>query len=149
RDDAFRDDAARARTPGEGSQRIDWHAIAHLPCVAFYMGVKSLPRITQSLIGHGMDPAMPAAVVQWGTTPRQRTVVATVADIAAQAASAGIAAPAIVIIGRVVQMRQTISWFEQRPLFGQTVIVTRTRHQASILSARLAELGANVLEAPT
>src|SRR5690606_27002260 len=58
-------------------------------------------------------------------------------------------APAIVIIGRVVQMRQTISWFERRPLFGQTVIVTRTRHQASILSARLAELGANVLEAPT
>jgi len=148
REDAFRDEAARGRTPGEGS-RIDWAAIARLPCVAFYMGVKSLPRVTQSLIEHGMDPAIPAAVIQWGTTPRQRTVVATLTDIAQRAAEAGIGAPAIVIIGRVVQMRQTIGWFEKRPLFGQTIVVTRTRHQASALSARLAELGAQVLEAPT
>ena len=128
---------------------LDWTSIAKLPCIAFYMGVKSLPRICAKLIEHGMDPQMPAATIQWGTTPRQRTVVATVATLAQRVSEQNITAPAMTIIGRVVNLRETLKWFENRPLFGQTIVVTRTRHQASELSQRLEDLGAAVLEAPT
>jgi uroporphyrinogen III methyltransferase/synthase len=113
------------------------------------MGVKSLPRICAKLIEHGMSPDLPAATIRWGTTPRQRTVVSTVKDLATEVAKAGLKPPALTIIGRVVSLRDTLNWFERRPLFGQTVAVTRTRQQASDLSARLSELGAAVIEAPT
>jgi uroporphyrinogen III methyltransferase/synthase len=96
-----------------------------------------------------MDPATPAASIQWGTTPRQRTVVATVATLVAEIERAKITPPALTIIGRVVSLRDTLNWFEKRPLFGQTIVVTRTRHQASDLTRQLDALGAGVIEAPT
>jgi uroporphyrinogen III methyltransferase / synthase len=105
--------------------------------------------ICKRLIEHGMDQLMPAACIQWGTTAKQRTVVGTVADLAAKVTEAKLTPPAITIVGKVVGLRQTINWFETRPLFGQTVIVTRTRQQASDLSEKLEELGARVIEAPT
>jgi len=111
--------------------------------------VKSLPRIAEKLIANGKDPATPAATIQWGTTTRQRTCVATVATIAEAVKQAHITAPAITIVGKVVTMRDKLNWFESRPLFGQTVVVTRTRDQASELSRQLEALGANVIEAPT
>jgi uroporphyrinogen III methyltransferase/synthase len=113
------------------------------------MGVKSLPRICENLVAHGMDRNTPAATIRWGTTPRQRTVVGTVADIAQRVAHAKLAPPALTIIGKVVSLRETLNWFELRPLYGQTIVVTRTRDQASELSDRLMELGADVIEAPT
>lgn len=148
KEETYRDDEAKTRTAGAGSD-IDWAAIAKLPCLAFYMGVKSLPRICARLIEHGIDPATPAAIIQNGTLPNQRTVVATVGDLPTKLIEAGITPPALTIIGQVVTMRSTMNWFETRPLFGQTIIVTRTRDQASELSSKLEELGANVLEAPT
>jgi uroporphyrinogen III methyltransferase / synthase len=144
----YQDPQAQQRGGGEASD-IEWSAIARLPCVAFYMGIKSLPRICRSLIAHGMSPEMPAASIQWGTTPRQRTVTGTVADLPQRVEEAGITPPALTIIGRVVSLREMLNWFERRPLFGQTVVVTRTRQQASDLSSRLRELGARVIEAPT
>jgi uroporphyrinogen III methyltransferase/synthase len=128
---------------------IDWGALAKLPCIAFYMGVKALPVICKRLMEHGMDGGMPAACIQWGTTAKQRTVVGTVSDLAEKVAEAKLTPPAITIVGRVVQLRETINWFESRPLFGQTIVVTRTRQQASELSQKLEELGARVIEAPT
>jgi uroporphyrinogen III methyltransferase/synthase len=113
------------------------------------MGVKSLPRICQKLIENGMKPDTNAATIQWGTTPRQRTVAGTITDLPQRVAEAGITAPAITIVGKVVSLRPVMNWFETRPLFGQTVVVTRTRHQASDLSEKLLELGANVIEVPT
>ena len=148
KEESYKDDEARLRQPGSASD-LDWTALARLPCLAFYMGVKSLPRICQKLIEHGMDPAMPAATIRWGTTPRQGTVTGTVSDLPARVAEAGLTAPAMTIVGRVVLLRPTLNWFETRPLFGQTIVVTRTRHQASELSTRLTDLGANVIEAPT
>jgi uroporphyrinogen III methyltransferase/synthase len=145
----YREADSRERKPAEGSSDLDWSAIAKLPCIAFYMGVKSLPRITAKLIEHGMNPATPAASIQWGTTPRQRTVVATVATLAQMVEEARITPPALTIIGRVVSLRDTMNWFENKPLFGQTIVVTRTRHQASDLSRQLDALGAGVIEAPT
>ncbi len=117
--------------------------------MAFYMGVKALPGICRKLIENGMRPDMPAASIQWGTTTRQRTVAGTISDLPQRVADANLSPPAITIIGQVVQMRGILNWFEARPLFGQTVAVTRTRQQASNLSQRLEELGARVIEAPT
>jgi uroporphyrinogen III methyltransferase / synthase len=148
KEEAYRQTESLSRGPGAASD-LDWSALAKLPCLAFYMGVKSLPRICAKLIEHGMDPRMPAATIRWGTTPRQKTVTGTVSDLAARVAEAGLAPPAMTIIGRVVTLRDSMNWFESRPLFGQTIVVTRTRQQAGELSARLIELGANVIEAPT
>jgi uroporphyrinogen III methyltransferase/synthase len=128
---------------------IDWATVAKLPCMAFYMGVKALENIRDKLIANGKDPSTPAATIQWGTTPRQRTVVATLADLPEKIAAAGLGAPAITIVGEVVKLRPTLNWFETRPMFGQTVVVTRTRQQASELSDQLTSLGAAVIEAPT
>jgi uroporphyrinogen III methyltransferase/synthase len=135
-------------SPGAASD-IDWGAMAKLPCLAFYMGVKSLPRICEKLIGGGMASDMPAAIIQWGTTPRQKTVVGTIGDLAQRAAEAKIGSPALTIVGKVVGLRSTMNWFERRPLFGKTIVVTRSREQASELSQQLNELGANVIEEPT
>jgi uroporphyrinogen III methyltransferase/synthase len=137
------------RDDGEPAANIAWDAIAKLPCIAFYMGVKSLQRICARLIENGMSPQMPAATIQWGTMPQQRTVVSTLEKLAHDVAAAELAAPALTIIGKVVQLRETLAWVEKRPLFGQTIVVTRSRHQASEISAKLEELGAAVIEAPT
>src|SRR3954452_17208518 len=149
KEEEYQDPDRRGREPARGSSDIDWTSIANLPCLAFYMGVKSLPRICQKLIEHGMAPDTPAATIRWGTTPRQRTVVGMLADLPQRVAEAKLAPPALTIVGRVVTLRDTMNWFERRPLFGQTVVVTRTRQQASGLAERLRELGANVIEAPT
>jgi uroporphyrinogen III methyltransferase/synthase len=147
KEEEYRDTEAKQRKLGAGTD-MDWAAIARLPCLAFYMGVKSLPRICQKLIEHGMAPDTPAATIQWGTTPKQRTVVGTLNNLPERIAEAKITAPAMTIIGRVVSLRDTMNWFETRPLFGKTVVVTRAREQASELSTRLEALGARVIEAP-
>jgi uroporphyrinogen III methyltransferase/synthase len=149
KEEAYRDEQAKARGAAAGSSDIDWSAIARLPAVAFYMGVKSLPRITERLIANGKDPNTPAATVQWLATNRQRVVVGTVKDIYEKVTEAGISSPAITVVGKIVSLRPMMNWFERRPLFGKTVVVTRTRQQASELSDRLEELGADVIEAPT
>jgi uroporphyrinogen III methyltransferase/synthase len=149
KEEEYKESESRARDAAVGSSDLDWASIAKLPCIAFYMGVKALPRICEKLIAHGTSPDTPAATIQWATTPKQRTVVGTLRDIVQRVTEAKIGAPAITIIGRVVEMRQTINWFESRPLFGQTVVVTRTRQQASDLSMQLEALGARVIEAPT
>jgi uroporphyrinogen III methyltransferase/synthase len=132
-----------------GASDLDWDVLARESCLAFYMGVKSLPQICKRLIEHGMSGDTPAAAIRWGATPMQRTVVGTVATLPTLAARARLAPPAIIIVGKVVALRDAINWFEKRPLFGQTVAVTRTRQQASELGDRLGELGAHVIEAPT
>src|SRR6184192_111359 len=139
------------RDPSEKAlaSSIDWGALAKLPCIAFYMGVKALPVICKRLLEQGMDAAMPAACIQWGTTAKQRTVVGTIGDLDQKVAEAKLTPPAITIVGKVVGLRETLNWFERRPLFGQTIVVTRTRQQASDLSEKLEELGARVIEAPT
>jgi len=149
KEEIYKDEDAKSRKAATGSSDLDWSAIARLPCVAFYMGVKSLPRISSKLIENGMSPDTPAATIQWGTTPKQRTCVATIGTIAEAVKAARITAPAITIVGKVVTMRDTLNWFETRPLFGQTVVVTRTRDQASELSKKLEAQGANVIEAAT
>jgi uroporphyrinogen III methyltransferase/synthase len=95
-----------------------------------------------------MPGEIPAAAIQWATHPRQRTVVATLETIAAKAAEQNITAPVITVIGWSVVLRDELNWFEQRPLFGKRIVVTRATQQAPILSEKLRELGADAIEMP-
>ena len=128
---------------------LNWPALAGMDTVVFYMGVGNLRNLAARLIAAGKPADTPCAVVERASTLRQRTVTGTLGEIAAVAQRAGVRPPALTIVGRVVELRPHVKWFEDLPLFGQTVLVTRTRKQASELSAALAELGATVIEAPT
>ncbi len=117
--------------------------------LVFLMGVKNLSIIVERLIRHGRDPETPAALIRWGTTTRQKTVTGTLQTIIRKAEEAALTPPAILVVGKVVELRNTLNWFEQRPLFGKTMVITRTREGASGLVERLADLGAECLEFPT
>jgi uroporphyrinogen III methyltransferase/synthase len=130
--------------------RVNYEALAKLDgTLVFYMGVKSLPVITGKLMAAGMAGGTPVAVIRWGTRADQQTVVGTLETIAGEVQRAGIRAPAITVVGKVVSLRPGLNWFEERPLFGRRVVVTRSRQQASVLAEKLAGLGAQVIEAPT
>ena len=113
------------------------------------MGVKNLPTLSESLIRAGRDAHTPAALVRWGTTPEQTTLVGVLGNIAEKARQHRIKPPAILVVGEVVGMRDKLNWFENLPLFGRRVMVTRTREQASELTRALTALGAGVVECPT
>ena len=112
------------------------------------MGVRALPRIAEQLVAGGRAADEPVAVVERGTLPGQRTLLATLADVGERAVAEKIRAPAIALVGPVAELREQLAWLERRPLHGRTIAVTRARPQASALAARLRELGAAVVEAP-
>ena len=135
--------------PGRPSSAIDWSALARFPgTLVFYMGVRSLPTIAERLMAEGRPADEPVAVVERGTLPGQRTLLATLEDVAQRAQQDQIRAPAITLVGAVARLREQLAWLEARPLHGRTVAVTRARAQASALAARLRTLGAAVVEAP-
>jgi uroporphyrinogen III methyltransferase / synthase len=135
--------------PAKADSALDWPALAAFPgTLVFYMGVRALARIAERLVAAGRPADEPAAVVERGTLPGQRTLLATLADVAARAAAERIRAPAITVVGPVARLGEQLAWLERRPLHGRTVAVTRARPQASALAARLRELGAAVVEAP-
>ena len=135
--------------PAKPHTQTNWSALARSGgTIVLYMGVKTLPAITRALIDGGMPPEVPAAAIQWGTHPKQRTVVATLETIADKAADENIASPSIIVIGWSVVLRDELNWFEQRPLFGKRIVVTRATQQAHTLSEKLRELGADVIEMP-
>lgn len=136
--------------PTKESSNIDWQKLATgVGTLVVYMGIKNLPEITAKLIKYGRDPKTPVAVVRWASTPQQRSVVGTLETIVEVVAKAGIKPPALIIVGEVVSLRETIDWYEKRALFGQRIMVTRTREQASDLVAGLEEYGADCLEYST
>jgi uroporphyrinogen III methyltransferase/synthase len=135
--------------PTKPESALDWPALAAFPgTLVLYMGVRNLARIAEQLVAGGRPLAEPVAVVERGTLPGQRTVTGTLADIAARVAEAGLKPPAITLVGPVALLRERLAWLERRPLHGRSVVVTRARAQASELAARLAALGAHVVEAP-
>ncbi len=136
--------------PTKEASNIDWPALARgIGTLVFFMGVKNLPNIVRELTSNGRSPQTPAALVRWGTTPAQATVSGTLADIVDKVKQAGLAAPAIIVVGEVVGLREKLAWFERRPLMGRRIVVTRSREQASDLVRALSELGAECLECPT
>ncbi len=135
--------------PAKPETALDWEALARFPgTLVLYMGVKNLPLIAERLAAAGRDPAEPAAAIERGTLDGQRTVTATLAELPAAVAEAGLGAPAILLFGSVAARRDSIAWIERRPLWGRTVVVTRARAQASGLAATLRDLGAEVVELP-
>jgi uroporphyrinogen III methyltransferase/synthase len=135
--------------PARDATGTDWGALARAGgTIVLYMGVQTLPRIVDALVAGGLSGDTPAAMVQWGTHPHQRTTLATLATLSDTVARERLSAPVITIIGGVVALRDEIAWFDKRPLFGKRIVVTRARSQAASLSERLAGAGAAVIEMP-
>ena len=129
---------------------LPWEALARQRgTLVFLMGMSQLPAIVAALTGHGLAAATPAAAVQHGTTGAQRTVVATLGTLESAVRRAGLGAPGVVVVGSVVELRKRIRWFEDRPLFGRRIVVTRPREQAGGLADALDAQGADVVLFPT
>ncbi len=135
--------------PEKAESAIDWGALARFPgTLVFYMGVKRLAENVAALIAGGRDPEEPAAAIERGTWPAQRTVSATLGTVAEAVARERIGAPALIVVGAVAARREELAWLERRPLHGRRIVVTRARAQASGLAATLRDLGAEAVELP-
>ena len=129
---------------------IDWDRLSlGSGTVVFYMGITSLRRNMQRMIEHGRSPLTPVALVRWATTAGQQVLTGTITDIADKAEGAGFKPPAVTIVGEVVSLRERLRWFDNRPLSGRRIIVTRAADQAGEFSAMMTSRGATVLECPT
>ena len=136
--------------PTKKDSNIAWDKLATgVGTIVVYMGIKNLESITEKVIKHGRDPQTPVAVVRWASTSEQRTVVGNLENIAEIVRKNNIKPPSLVIIGEVVNLRDTINWYEKRPLFSKRLVVTRTRDQASELVNMLENYGAECIEYPT
>jgi uroporphyrinogen III methyltransferase/synthase len=145
--------------PTKDVTQVDYDALAAFPgTLVLLMGVGRIGAIAGALQAAGRPASTPVAVVQWASTPRQRTVVASLDTVAERIAEAGLSSPAVIVVGDVAALHHQLAWFEgsgvdwvtdRRPLHGRRVLVPRTRQQASQLSARLRALGAEPVEAPT
>jgi uroporphyrinogen III methyltransferase/synthase len=125
------------------AEHVDWDAVARVGgTIVVLMGVGRIRRIAERLLAAGLPPETPAAAVRWGTRPEQHTIRATLATIADQP----LESPSVIVVGRVAAV--DVGWFERRPLFGRTVVVTRAQHQAAPLVGRLRALGADTVEVP-
>lgn len=128
----------------------DWSKLATATqTLVIFMGMRKLDSLMKLLIEHGRPADTPAAVVQWASLPKQRTVVGTVADIYERASKAGLQLPAITIVGEVVRLRESLRWFDTKALFGKRVLVTRAAQQTGSLSQLLRDEGAQPVLAPT
>lgn len=135
--------SAQRRGPG-----VDWAKISPTGTLVILMGLKQWPLISRRLLELGWPSSLPAAAIQWGSWAQQKTVRGTLATLAERVQQEKLGAPAIIIVGEVAGFGKKLDWFEKRPLFGKTILVTRARDQASVLTALLEEAGARVIESP-
>lgn len=136
--------------PAKEVSSINWKNLATATdTIVFLMGMENLGGIAENLQAHGRQPTTPVALVRWGTTVDQETLTGTLDTIVDLAAARQFGSPALIVVGEVVSLRPVLSWFEQKPLFGKRVVVTRSRAQASALSEALHEYGAEAMEFPT
>ncbi len=134
---------------GKPYSTIDWAGLAPATgTVVFFMGARRLRENLAHLVAAGRAPHTPAAIIEWGTLPRQRTVLGTLADLADRAEAARIWPPALVVVGAVAHLRDQLAWLERRPLFGRRVVVTRPRAEADPLLRALLAAGAEALPLP-
>jgi uroporphyrinogen III methyltransferase / synthase len=128
---------------------IDWEKYATLGAtLCIYMGLTKLDHITEQLLKAGMSPDTPVAVIMWATLPSQESCIGKLGTITKLVEKSEIKPPAMIIVGDVVRDAPKHSWFEQKPLFGKRIAITRTRQQSSELMHKLHQLGADVLELP-
>ena len=136
--------------PGDAdSLGIDYEALVRTHgTLIFLMGLSNLPAIMKGLLLAGIDPDLPAAVLERGTTARQKRVLATVSTLEQEAAGAQIQAPAIIVVGEVCRLADSFAWAEKRPLAGKKILLTRPKELISEMAVRLRRAGAEVLEMP-
>jgi len=135
--------------PSKEESNIPWDVLSDIGTVVFLMGVRNIGKNMRMLMKHGRSPDTPAAVITWGTYPSQATVTGTVGTIAGIVKKRkDITSPAVVVTGEVINLREVINWYEQKPLFGKRVLVTRARGQAESFAGLLGEMGADVIEFP-
>ena len=136
--------------PDKLTTGLEWPRLATSHgTLVFLMGMKNLSTIVANLIAEGRASTTPVAVIRWGTRASQRTVAGTLADIVGKAEAAKMEPPTVIVVGEVVRLRPQLNWFEQRPLFGKRVLMTRAKEQAAELAGLLAAYGAEPVEAPT
>ncbi len=135
--------------PGKNTSSVRWEQIATgVGTLVFLMGVENLSNIVHNLLMHGRSSETPCAVIRWGTLPDQQVVTGVLADIEDKVEKADLKPPAILVVGEVVRLRNELMWFENRPLFGRRIVVTRSREQASRLSSMIEEFGGQAIEIP-
>lgn len=136
--------------PDKPDSFLDWPALARFPgTLVFYMGISRLDQVVAALVLNGKPATTPVAVVERASTPAQRTVTTTLAELPSVAAREQFQAPALVVVGDVVSLRDEIAWFESRPLFGKTILVTRPRPQAADMVRQVEALGGEAVVLPT
>ncbi|HPM70191.1 MAG TPA: uroporphyrinogen-III C-methyltransferase, partial [Smithellaceae bacterium] len=135
--------------PTKEKSDIDWSALAKIGTLVFLMGVKNLPQITKELIKNGKAPETPVALIRNGSLPTQQVLVGMLSNIVILAHANDFRPPAILVVGGVVDLRDTLRWFDNKPLFGLGVVITRPERQADDLARLLLEQGANPISFPT
>jgi uroporphyrinogen III methyltransferase/synthase len=137
------------KDPTRVSEETRWGELATaVDTLVILMAMRKLDEIVGRLLAGGRDPETPAAVVMNGTTPGQRVLEAPLGEIARRAQAAGLGAPAAVVVGDVVRLRESLCWFERRPLFGKRVLVTRDRSQSARMVQALRDAGGEAVVAP-
>ncbi|KLU58792.1 uroporphyrinogen-III C-methyltransferase [Peptococcaceae bacterium CEB3] len=135
--------------PNKNTSSLNWEQIAPgTGTLVFLMGMENLELIAKKLREYGRPAETPVAVIQWGTRPEQRVVTGRLDEISALAEEGGFTSPAIILVGDVVSLRTRLQWFEKKPLFGQRIVVTRARRQASALARAIEEFGGEAWEFP-
>jgi uroporphyrinogen III methyltransferase/synthase len=136
--------------PSKEESAIDWEVLARNPgTLVFLMGVKNLHNISKSLIKYGKSPSTAAALVRWGTTAQQISIISTLDEIPSEAERRGLKPPAVLIVGSVVTLRQRLAWFENKPLFGKKILITRSREQSKRMAEKISEQGGEPILFPT
>lgn len=136
--------------PSKEDTSLDYAQIASAPGTKILlMGVERIGIISTELIRHGLPGSTPVALIRWATTGRQQTLCSTLDSVADDVAHAGFSAPAVIVMGEVVRLREELAWLEaRRPLLGKRIVVTRTREKAGTLAGALRALGADAVELP-
>jgi uroporphyrinogen III methyltransferase/synthase len=135
--------------PTKDKSDIDWQALTGIGTLVFLMGVKNIGQIAETLISHGKPHDTPAALIRQGTTSQQETITGTLGTIVELAEARRFSPPAILVVGKVVELRDTLNWFEKTPLFGKGIVITRPERQADDLACLLSAEGANPIAFPT
>jgi len=134
----------------KSEEDLDFDTLAKLHgTMVFYMGLENLSNICSGLVKSGKDKETSCAVISHGGYPDQKVVTSNLINMAKDIEFENVKSPSLIVVGDVVKLREKLNFFENRPLFGKNIVVTRARNQASTLVQKLEELGANVIELPT
>ncbi len=134
--------------PEKASSQVPWAQLTNIGTLVILMGLKNLPHIASKLQAEGMEGSTPAAVIQWGTTPEQKTVTGTLDTISDVVKEHELTHPAVIVIGETGALREQLMWAESRPFFGKRILITRPKHQADKFADKVEELGGDPLVFP-